>query len=690
MSNSVQSYRSYVFSDTGRPQYGESCTYEKESRSGRVLRRRVKYTVSQWFLEPTFGDNAARFVALRAALASPEGVLRITDEHGTELVNRRVHVCDHALPEQWSASMSEVKVAFECWENISANIFDATFTPTGGAAITLPQVQDWNESIKADRWSFLVNERRESRQFIGASGIYRADPDALPAARLAAVQAAASALRQCDKKEGVLAYGDFSELMRVDSIELPQGDGSDALRWTLQASRLRFPAGNYAEAAYEVKRADNVQASERLTTVSGDIRAYDEAGAQDKRDAIAAVFATGRALLGSQFNKKAVDGTDGAEDAREWTFSLTYREVLPDAVASWTLTVSDRTDYATGLITTTYAGRVTAANTTLALALVAAKAAGKYPMPVSSEVSVGSLSSGGSDEQFTEVTFSYAYLRRGAERHAEVMSENSSENFGNVTVTVSGTAAADTAAHALAFARTFLPSGVLVSQRESEAQAYHGETPDSLFLKLSFTYVAQSAHSVTSLEYGVDTTEDFDAFTTTKTWSGMVRSANESVSNSAINTLISGAAGSRVRDQRKPSYRKEGSNLVYVGTEFNVSFVAALSAGGNDIISAQYSVDRSYSFQNTVVTPIPYSSPNVQTNTGVLPGGMVIQGTIVTVSETGGLSWARGLRSVAAGGHALQPREKIEVRFLPRSNSDVRCHALEFTYPYVFATLAMA
>ena len=140
--NSLQSYTGigqspYVFSDTGRPQYGESSTYERD-RNGRVVRRRIRYTITQWFLEGTFADNSSRWTALRSALAFPEGILHIEDENGTVLVNRRVQVVEHGLPEQWSASLSEVKVGFETTEEISASVFDATFTPTGGSAIPIP------------------------------------------------------------------------------------------------------------------------------------------------------------------------------------------------------------------------------------------------------------------------------------------------------------------------------------------------------------------------------------------------------------------------------------------------------------------------------------------------------------------------------------------------------------------------
>lgn len=690
MPNSTQRYRDYIFSATGRPQYGEATTYEKEAPGGRVVRRRVKYTLTQWFLEPSFADNMSRYQALRAALAVPEGVLLIQDENGTTLVNRRVTVCDHALPEQWSANLTEVKVGFECWEEITADVFDATFTPTGGSAVTLPKVDDWHERIDAERYSRLVPNRRESWQTISAKGSLRANPDHTPAQRLATLQAAAAALRACDAKEGTLTFGDFTAVMRIDVIDAPIADGGDVLRWTLAASRLRFPAGNYAEAAFTVKQADNVQASERLTTVAGEIRAYDAAGAEAKRDAIAGAFATGRALLAKAWDKKVLNGTDGEADAREWVFSFTYREILPGAVASYTLNVQDRTDFASGLIASTYSGTVTAADSAAALAKAAELGAGKYPMPTGSDLQVGALSSGGSAEQFTQVTFSYGYLRRGSAKHAEVTAETSTQAFGTTTLTVSGTAAADTEANARVFARTFKPSGLLVDEREGAATAYHGTAPDSLFQKVTFSYTVQYAPLSGTLDYGVNTVEDFDAYTTTVRVRGVARAASAAFADVLINAALVGLPGVRMLNDRTPNYRAGDGGTIYTQTDFAISHLAPLSAGDNDILLAEYAVEKVFSNNRTVLTPIPYGSPHVQSNVGIEPGMLTVSGSVTSLGATTGQTWARGLRSNGSGGYPMAPREKLTRRYLPRSTSQVRCHVLEFSYPFAFTSLPLA
>ena len=119
-------YNDFNFSATGRPQWGESAMYEK-TQGGRPRRRVVKYSITQWFLEPSFADNMARFLALRSALATPEGVLLIVDEVGKVVVNKRVRVVEHGLPEQWAQHLAEVKVSFEAVEELTgATEFDAS------------------------------------------------------------------------------------------------------------------------------------------------------------------------------------------------------------------------------------------------------------------------------------------------------------------------------------------------------------------------------------------------------------------------------------------------------------------------------------------------------------------------------------------------------------------------------------
>ena len=96
---SIQKYTpsggtAYIFSSTGRPHYSVSSTYEAAGSSGHGLPRRkiVRHRLVQWFKEPSFADNQARYAALKTALANAEGVLYLEDEGGSVRVNARVRV----------------------------------------------------------------------------------------------------------------------------------------------------------------------------------------------------------------------------------------------------------------------------------------------------------------------------------------------------------------------------------------------------------------------------------------------------------------------------------------------------------------------------------------------------------------------------------------------------------------------
>jgi hypothetical protein len=80
-----QLYNDYDFSAAGRAQWGESVRIENSS-GGRPRRKITTHRVVVWFLESSFSDNMARYRDLKAALETPEGIFRVTDETGRDVV----------------------------------------------------------------------------------------------------------------------------------------------------------------------------------------------------------------------------------------------------------------------------------------------------------------------------------------------------------------------------------------------------------------------------------------------------------------------------------------------------------------------------------------------------------------------------------------------------------------------------
>ena len=681
---SIQKYTpsggtAYIFSSTGRPHYSVSSTYEAAGSSGHGLPRRkiVRHRLVQWFKEPSFADNQARYAALKTALANAEGVLYLEDEGGSVRVNARVRVLAHDLPEQWGQHMAEVRVEFESIEELSGPAqTGATFTPDAGSAVSLGDVRDWVEKINTVRFSEHVANRRESRLTVTARGSIRANPADAIATRRAYLQAQAALLRGLNAKDGVLAFGSgFSERVRVVESTPALGDATDEITWSLTAEMLRFPSGSFVEADWKVMQADDDATSERTTRVAGTIRAHDEAAALAKRDAILLTWtAAGRLLKGSDWNASLLDGADGATDTRTWEFALSFRENT--GVRSYAMKVSTREDKTSGLIVTTYAGSVTASSSSAALTKARALGKDKLDMKLSEEEDISSISYADSADYFTQVTFSYTYESRGAELHAEVTSDVQRDRFGANVQTVSGWAVGANAAAALAFARTFKVGSVLVqSEREGDAEDYHAAA--QLFKRITFTYAYRLAAIDGSIEYSVSTSDDFSSRETITTYKGVARGTSAEAANALIDTLLTGFTGRWVVNERDSKFLASGGQSVFDCRTFTVGMAAALS-NGEDILEAEVTIITTPSIQKAVFTEIPFGVPHLQSDVGRTIGTIVATGSVTAVSAATARAWARTW--IPSGYTTNAPSEAVKTKFLPRSGTVIACTTVQFTY----------
>lgn len=683
MSEANIQYRDYVFQTAGRPQYGADSKFESNAPHGLPVRKVTTYTITQWFMESSFADNEARYAALLAALGTAEGTLFIEDENGTTLVDSIARVTTAGLPEQWGEHLKEVKVSFEVIETLAsaADAFTAVFTPEGEDPITLAGVSKVREDIKVARYGIQIDDRSAATGTILIEGVVRANPQESRAARrtaLLAQKATMQAVADCIR--GGLEYGDFTKTVRVDEFTCDIADGTDELRWSLAASYMRLPEGDYAQCDYSVKTRDDLGANERFTTVSGRIMAATDVLAVAKRDALKAAYATGRMLLREDFNEALVSVADGDDSRQEWEFTMEFREILPDAVESYKLSVSDKTDYASGLITTTYSGIVTAASSAVALAKARVLGAGIYPMKRGATETVNSMSVQGAAAQFTEVSFSYEYERRGSERHAEVTVDSAKDRFGASTQTVSGYAVADTAGNALTFARSFKPSGVLIlSEREGVATDYHGATPGTLYKRTTFSYVARTAPLEGTLDYKAETKFDYKANEQTLSFKGTCWAESEAAADALITALLDGVTGTLVTDTRTSAFKDDGTEY-FESREFDLVVTTSI-AGEDAVMEASYSLEDTYTFDHDVVTPIPFGEPHIQTGCGIVPGRRVATGSITALSLATAQAWARAKEPDGdAQTEQDAPREQVETIYYPMSDSSVKAYRLSFTY----------
>jgi hypothetical protein len=687
MPTATVQYGAYVFSTTGRPQYGARRRYESDVPNTPATRATVTYTVQHIFVEDTFADNQARFRALKEALLVAEGVLFITDENGTELVNQLVRVEDSDLPAQWGQHVTEVTVSFSATEALDgSSAVDAAYTPTGGALIPLPYVLNWRESIKAERYAIQVNNRKESVGNVSASGRVRSDPALDSDARRAYLQGVEQSIKAIvDSKDGTLAWGTFSKVVRVDTVDTDLHDGSDYLDWSIACSYQRYPNGAYAEADLTVATKDDLEKRERQTSVHGTVRANTRAAAVVKTDEMIAIYATGRTLKGREVTDHDVDGVDGSTWI-EMNFSVDFRETLSSAAESYTLTIADKDDLKAGQLITTYSGKVVAETASAAITKARVLGNGKYPMRISANEVVNTTSVSG-DEYFVEVTFSYEYMRKGALAYAEVTSDVDKQTFGSNTTTTSGYTVAPTYAAAIALARSFKPgTGLLRSEKETSSVLDAGVTAQHN--RVDFSYVFHAVKSAGSIQYQVKTSNDYRQGEATLSYTGTAWSDTEANADALINALVVDLP-SLATDERTSSFDKGGVNA-FISRQFSISFVNSLAGssyqfGTDGIKEATYSLETTYSIQATVITPIPYGVPHVQTNVGLTPGMQVATGTITAISAAAAKAWARG--KIPAGGYLDPPREKLDEVYLPGSSSVIKHFRLDFTYAKRSASL---
>lgn len=696
MSLATVKYRDYIFSITGRPNYGRKARYESETPDTPATRARVTYAVQHEFTEDTFADNQARWQALREALAVTEGVLYIADENGTVLVSQIVRVEDADLPVQWGQHFAQVTISFGATENLgTGSAINALYTPTGGSVISLPNVNAWKESIKAERYSTHVANRRESNGAVLAAGRVKSNPEQTSAQRRAYLQGVETSLKaSIDSKDGRLVYGTFDRTVRIDSFDTDIHDGSDYLDWTIGCSYRRFPSGDFAEADFTISARDDLDNLERVTSLKGTVKADDESGARAKAAAIIATYASGKVLRGKEAEAHHVDGTDGTAWI-ELSFSAEFRESIAAGVESYNLTISDKDDLKAGQLTTTYSGRVVAE--TASAALIKARDLGdnKYTIRLTASESVVSKAMPGSAAYFVEVTFSYDYLRKGSRAYAEVMSDTSKETFGTNVVTTSGYTVATSESAAVTLARSFKPdTGLLLTDKETSSTLNAGGGGAAQHNRVDFTYVCHEAKPIGfgSVKYKMKVTKDYKSMQASSVLSGTAWADTDSAADTLINALItSKMPGSIISsDDRESEFDKTGLLDVFMSRSFTISVSSgAVDGSGNfgdqGVIEASYSLETTFSVNATVITPIPYGLPHIQTNTGTTPGMKTASGTVTCLTAAQCRSWARD--KIPSGGYAEPYREKVDEVYASGSSNSIKCYKIDFNYTKRYQTI---
>lgn len=688
-------YGSYVFSTTGTPLISRKEKYLAAEPGMPPQRREVTLAIAQKFTEPSFADNEARYRALLAALETTEDVLVIQDENEYTCLNRRVRVVETDRPKQWGQWMLDVTVVFTFIEDLSDdNATDASFTPTGGSAIALPNVVRLSEDIRTTRFNPRVPNRRETIGSVLITGEQTADPALTPADRrtaLLTLKATIDAAADC--KEGSLVFAGFSKTVRVEQLSCSIGDGTDKLTWTLTGTYQRFPSGSHAEAEFKVSTRNGRTNSEKIVSVTGTIRANSRSAADTKLAAIKSTYNTaGRMLLNESTDDDEVSGTDG-DTFLVLGFSLEFREVL--SVTSYTLSVATRTDNRANRQLITYSGRVTAASLGAAETKARLLGNGAYPIQLSSNETANVLSVDGATEQLIELTFQYEYSVLGSAIWAEVSLETDRPTFGNATYTVSGFVVADTQSNALTFARSLKPNYLARTNKETPEVVHYdpGSGDRTQFQKVTFSYSFHLENTDGSISYEVRESENFDTREKTVTYSGTAWADTEAAADALIEALVELPMGGRhVTDERSSKFDESGAFSEFMFRTFNVSFIVPLTAGSDDVLEAQWQLEKVFSIDKAVLTPIPYGTAHVQENVGTTIGTATVSGYMVALNSATAESFANGkLSALPAGGYELEgARRKTSGTMMYPHGTTAKAYRTDFSFTKHYPNLTFS
>ena len=579
----------------------------------------------------------------------------------------------------------------------------ATIKSSAGVTTKLLNVLAWRESVRTERSTFALNNRRETTGTVTAAGKIVAKQKGTTDAqrRLELQKAKAAIVALADSKESQLVFGAFNRVVRVDSADADIKDGSYEMEWSLSASYRRFPEGSYTEAEYEVGTRDDIERGERITSVHGKVRGSTIEEAKDRVATIIASYrASGRSLRRSEMTEQLLDGPDsvaGPENYGEVAFTSEFRELL--TAINWTLSISSKKDIKAGQILTTYSGKVTGG--TAGSALDQARRLGLSTAPgilMGSTETISSSRLGDEEVQVTEVDFSYEYLMKGTWTFAQVTSETNVETFGPSTTVVSGSCTASTQAIALALARGFRPSaGLKLSQRES-FQTMEKDADGVIFDRCDFSYTYRLAPENGAIEYAHQVSNDFQSREQTETWSGTAYGPDEGTAQGLINGVIPlNPPGRHLRKERTVNRKKSAGGDLATSGDFLVSITFALSFavpmphGDDDILEAESTMSITYSVNHAVITPIPFGVPHVQTNCGWTPAVKSVSANVVALNENSARVWGRALREAIGGEGAAPdaPEERMTTTYYPMSGTQVKAYRFSATYAARFASIPL-
>ena len=271
----------------------------------------------------------------------------------------------------------------------------ATFQKTDGTkAVPFGNVNRWRDHYAAQRFNELRSERRHATGSVDASGTFQADASLSVTDRRSALLALQRDMKaEVNAADGVLTYGDWSQVVRVDDFQAEINQAETGIDWSLSASYSLFPnEGGYATAEFTVDQREDVESGDETLALAGRVAAQNGAAARAKlatlRTAVLQLYgwtlaqrlradSTVSALDANGDRTTGIDeGLEAAGDysAVDLTFSEEYRRRMSGAIVSVVFNRTDREEVEGQTLSTTFSGHVTASGPTVDAAYATALA----------------------------------------------------------------------------------------------------------------------------------------------------------------------------------------------------------------------------------------------------------------------------------------------------------------------------
>lgn len=198
-----------------------------ESPKGRNVSLRVALAISQ----DTFAENRAKVDQARTALETPRARLTLRESAGVGVVvDREVAVGPVNWPDsgEGMTRYQEVELTFSWTESDTTTRYtEVTWTKTGDTApadtISLGDASEWRDRYSSQVLHPLRNIRSEAPGQITLQGEWQADESQDLATRRDALLAKRAAwLTKLNGESGLLVFGAFSQVVRVERASRPR------------------------------------------------------------------------------------------------------------------------------------------------------------------------------------------------------------------------------------------------------------------------------------------------------------------------------------------------------------------------------------------------------------------------------------------------------------------------------------